>query len=242
MSDNEYAQRQLTKVLTRIEQAALQAGRAPDDITLIGAAKQQPLLTLGHYIDAGLKHVGENYVQEAVAAQQALASKTASWHYIGQLQSNKTALVAQQFDWVHSVDRYKIAQRLSQQRISQHQLSQQRPDRTPLNVLIQVDIDDEPSKGGVPVSQLMELCQQIADLPNLALRGFMVLPKAREGIEQQRQPFAKTRDLLGSANLAYGLAMDTLSMGMSGDLEAAVLEGSTMVRIGTDLFGPRQPN
>lgn len=229
MCDKEYAQQRFAAVTARIQKAAENANRSPADIRLIGAAKQQSVASVQSFLDVGLRHIGQNYLQEAIAVKQAIRPNDVDWHYIGLIQSNKTASIAAEFDWVHSVDRLKIARRLSKQRT--HEAN--------LNVLIQVDIDNETTKGGVPISDVLDLVGQVSELKRLNLRGFMVLPRARQGTEEQRQPFAQTRELLQRCNQKYGIEMETLSMGMSGDLEAAVLEGSTMVRVGTDLFGAR---
>lgn len=230
MSDKEYAEQQLSKLLTRINQAAQTADRDPKDICLIGAAKQQSHSRIAAFVNAGLKDLGHNYLQEALLNQTHTAERDdLNWHFIGHIQSNKTTTIANHFSWVHSVDRFKIARRLSEQRES----------KTVLNILLQVDIDNEPSKGGVAIDQAVDLCGQISQLENLKLRGLMVLPKARSNAAEQSKPFAQTRELLEHCNQHHGLAMDTLSMGMSNDLEAAIKEGSTMIRVGTDLFGSR---
>ena len=229
MSDKEYAIEQLARVVARIESAALKANRDAAKIRLIGAAKQQSVQTLASFISAGLQDIGQNYLQEAMTIKKGIDSSKLGWHYIGQIQSNKTADIANQFDWVHSVDRLKIARRLSAQRSI----------GTDLNVLLQIDIDDEPSKGGTPIAAVPELVEQLAGLERISLRGFMVLPKLRHSTNEQRTPFAKTRELLEHCNQRFGLHMDSLSMGMSADLEAAIAEGATMIRVGTDLFGAR---
>lgn len=229
MSDNEYAIQRLHAIRSRIAQAAKKAGREPAEITLVGAAKQQPAALAQKFVDAGLQDIGENYLQEGISKQQQVAGQALTWHYIGSIQSNKTASIAEYFTWVHSVDRLKIAKRLAAQS----------PTGSQLNILLQIDIDNEPSKGGAAVREVPTLCAAIAQLSGVRLRGFMVLPKLRRDHHAQREPFAQTRELMNSCNQQTGLEMDTLSMGMSGDLEAAILEGSTMVRIGTDLFGVR---
>lgn len=229
MSDNEYAELQLAKLRARIENAAHQAGRSPTEITLIGAAKQQHSDTLANFIQAGLTDIGENYLQEALVAKAYLANAKVNWHYIGQIQSNKTVNIAANFNWVHSVDRIKIARRLAAHATNPKSL----------NILLQINIDDEPSKAGTAITEVQELVQKISALETINLRGFMVLPKFTGNIDAQRGAFAKTREALEQCNQNLGLSMDTLSMGMSGDLEAAILEGSTMIRVGTDLFGPR---
>lgn len=229
MSDKEYAIRQFALLKARIQKAAAKAKRNPNEITLVGAAKQQTAETVQSFIDAGLHDIGQNYLQEAIEVQQCLQPNQVNWHYIGQIQSNKTSSIANHFDWVHSIDRLKIARRLSAQRNAD----------TPLNLLLQLDIDDEPSKGGVAMHAVADLVAQVSQLEHVSLCGFMVLPRARQDPTEQRQPFAKARELLALCNQKHGLHMQTLSMGMSADLEAAIMEGSTMVRIGTDLFGAR---
>lgn len=178
---------------------------------------------------AGCVHFGENYLQEAQAKQRILADLPLIWHYIGPLQSNKTRAIAEGFDWVHSVDRLKLAQRLSEQR----------PDaKGPLNLCIQVNIDDESTKAGVAPADVAALVRQVCGLPRLQLRGLMCIPHPWETEEEQRRPLAALRRLLEQLQ-QQGYPLDTLSMGMSEDLDAAITEGSTIVRIGTALFGQR---
>lgn len=232
--NQENTQQRLTHILRRIHDAALIAGRNSNDITLVGAAKQQPESIVTDCVEKGLKHIGHNYVQEAEQAQTYLKNLPICWHYMGQIQSNKTRQIATFFDWVHSVDRFKIAQRLSTHRLTQNsQLAES------LHVLLQINIDNEQAKAGAALKELDTLTQKIAALESINLRGFMVLPKPCHNLDQQRAPFAKARELLTLYNQRHGLKMDTLSMGMSNDLEAAIIEGSTMVRIGSALFGPR---
>lgn len=197
-------------------------------MTLIGAAKKQSAELCDEFCRAGLRAIGENFLQEGVARQQAMTQQEVQWHYIGRIQSNKTRPIAQHFDWVHSVDRLKIAQRFSAQKQGQE-----------LQLLIQLNVDDESTKAGVELSKAAELCAQIAELDEVELRGFMVIPQLQSEFSEQRKPFAVARETLEQVNQRYGLNMDSLSMGMSNDLEAAIAEGSTMLRIGTDLFGPR---
>ncbi len=229
MNDNDYAAQRHSAVQARINSAATEAGRPPHEVALVGAAKQQSTERVNAFVDAGLNHIGHNYLQEAIVMKERLPDQLAEWHYIGQIQSNKTALIAQHFDWVHSVDRFKIAKRLAQQC----------PPGKQIQTLIQINIDDEASKAGIKTHEAADICVQISELPNLKLRGFMVIPKAREDASQQRKPFAAARQLLAHCNQQHKLGLDTLSMGMSSDLEAAIAEGSTMVRIGSDLFGAR---
>jgi len=178
-----------------------------------------------------LLQLGENYLQEALPKLAALEAyrERVTWHYIGQLQSNKTRPVAEEFDWVHTVDRIKVAERLSAQR-SFH--------GPPLNVCLQIRLGDEPTKGGLPPEQAIDLAHAVSALPRLRLRGLMCIPPESSSHDEQRRHFAAMRHLLEALNGA-GFALDTLSMGMSGDLEAAIMEGATHVRIGTAIFGER---
>ena len=215
-------------VRQRIALAANQAGRNPQSVALIAVSKTKSADDIAQAWRLGQRHFGESYVQEAMQKQHVLAHFPISWHFIGPLQSNKTRYVANAFSWVHGVDRYKIAKRLSEHR------SEQLP---ALNICLQVNISQEPSKSGVLPAQLVELAGSINQLPHLNLRGLMTIPARTEDLEQQRRKFRELRilyDQLSEFNL------DTLSMGMSKDLEAAVIEGATLVRIGTDLFGTRK--
>lgn len=180
---------------------------------------------------AGMTRFGENYLQEALEKIEALQDLSLEWHFIGPIQSNKTRPIAEHFDWVHSVDRLKLARRLSEQRP---------PHLPPLNICLQVNVSGEQSKSGATLEELPALAREVASLPHLRLRGLMAIPAPAEGLEAQRQPFHHMHQALQQLN-AEGLELDTLSMGMSGDLEAAIAEGATLVRIGTALFGPRPP-
>ena len=231
MSNSDYVSQRLASVLNRIEHACKHSQRATNSVKLVGASKKQSIELIADFVDNGLHNLGENYLQEAIDKQNHMPKLNANWHFIGQIQSNKTKAIAQHFTWVHGVDRLKVAKRLSQH-IAELNAS-------PINILIQLNPDHEESKGGVTIDKASELCAQISQLDNISLRGFMMIPKAREDLSQQRAVFASARQLLENVNQAHGLNMDQLSMGMSGDLEAAIAEGSTMVRIGTDLFGPR---
>jgi len=222
-------------VSKRIAQSADQCGRDPSEILLLAVTKTRRSDEIRQAIDAGLTHFAENYLQEALEKISQLHDQQLHWHFIGPLQSNKTRSVAESFSWVHSVDRIKIAQRLSDQR----------PESMGhLNICLQVNIDDEPSKSGLKQDEVLPVALEVAKLPNLRLRGLMAIPKAEENIEAQQLAFAKLAQLREQINHVLSAEqleqMDTLSMGMSGDLEAAVLQGSTIVRVGTDLFGPRQ--
>ena len=199
----------------------------------MAVSKTCPAVSVRAAFDAGERDFGENYVQEALAKIGELADLRAAirWHLIGPLQSNKTREVAANFDWVHSVDRLKLAQRLSEQRP---------PELPPLQVCLQVNISGEASKSGVAPVDALALAKTVASLPRLRLRGLMAIPEAAADIESQRAPHRALRELMASLN-AEGLALDTLSIGMSGDLEAAIAEGATWVRIGTAIFGGRLP-
>jgi hypothetical protein len=209
--------------------AAIEAGRDPNTVKLLAVSKKQPLERLLAAAAVGQRDFGENTVQEGLDKIRATAEARLTWHFIGHLQSNKTRVVAENFDWVHTIDKPKLAKRLSDQRPSE---------LAPLNVCIQVNIDDEASKSGVSVDRLADLAAACAALPGIRLRGLMCLPAIREGFAAQREPFARLRELYDELR-QDGLPLDTLSMGMSGDYRAAIVEGATIVRIGTALFGER---
>lgn len=198
-------------------------------MTLLAVSKKQSEQSIRTAFAAGLRDFGENYLQEAEAKISALQDLAICWHFIGPVQSNKTRPIASLFDWVHSVDRLKVAQRLSEQRDSS---------LPPLNVCIQVNLSGEDSKSGVDLADVESLCQQVATLPRLRLRGLMTIPATETDFDQQRRQFAP---LAGEFHRLQGVFphFDTLSMGMSGDYEAAIAEGSTLVRIGTAVFGAR---
>ncbi|MGB1244574.1 MAG: YggS family pyridoxal phosphate-dependent enzyme [Porticoccaceae bacterium] len=221
-----------TSVQRRLQQAARDAGRNPEDILLLAVSKTRTSAQVRTAMESGLSSFGENYLQEAVEKIAQLSNSAISWHFIGPLQSNKTRQVAEHFDWVHTVDRLKIAKRLSDQRA---------PDMPALNVCLQINIDNESSKSGLSPEQAIEVANSVALLPNLRLRGLMAIPKPSTEPAEQRQPFARLRALLEEINtrLDNSQKLDTLSMGMSGDLEPAIYEGATIVRVGTDIFGPR---
>lgn len=219
----------LCTVRHRIAHAAVEAGRDPASISLLAVSKTFDAATVRSLAACGQRAFGENYVQEALAKQAALADLALEWHFIGPIQSNKTRQIAENFAWVHSVDRLKIAERLSAQR----------PPHLPcLDVCIEVNISGEASKGGVAPDELPALADAVALLPGLQLRGLMAIPAPTDDPAAQRTAFRQVRELYDALR-ARGHALDTLSMGMSADLEAAVLEGSTMVRVGTALFGER---
>jgi len=221
----------LAAVHERIARAAQAAGRDPHTVALLAVSKTFPAEDVRAAHAAGQRAFGENYVQEALAKLDALADLRGEleWHFIGPLQSNKTRPVAERFDWVHSIDRLKIAQRLSEQRPD---------DLPPLNVCVQVNVSGEASKSGIAPNEAADVARGVAALPKLRLRGLMAIPEPAGDVEQQRAPHRALRELFERLR-TEGLALDTLSMGMSGDLEAAVLEGATMVRIGTAIFGAR---
>ncbi|MEN0044813.1 MAG: YggS family pyridoxal phosphate-dependent enzyme [Pseudomonadota bacterium] len=219
----------LNQVRKRLQNAARVAGREPSDIKLLAVSKRHSVASIEAVAEAGQQDFGENFVAEGLGKIEALAARKLCWHFIGAIQSNKTRDIAAHYDWVHTVDRLKIARRLSEQRPE---------DRPPLELCLQVNVDDEPQKAGVRPAEVAELAEQVARLPGLRLRGLMCLPRVRSDPEAQREPFAALRRLL-EALQAQHAALDTLSMGMTGDLEAAVLEGATIVRVGTAIFGPR---
>jgi hypothetical protein len=225
----QFSPARLAAVHTRIEAAARRAGRDPGTVRLVAVSKQQPATAVAAAADAGQQDFGENYVLEAVEKIEALRGRPLTWHFIGQLQGNKTREVAERFQWVHTVDRARIATRLDAQR--PHHAGA-------LDVLLQVRLEDEPGKGGVPPAALPQLADVVSRLPRLRLRGLMCIPPPAADETARRGQFRRLRELLEELN-AHGHALDTLSMGMSDDLEAAVLEGATMVRIGTAVFGPR---
>jgi len=219
----------LQAVKARMAAAAQAAGRNPDGIALLAVSKTFPPEAIRQAAEAGQRRFGESYVQEALRKFEALADLDLEWHFIGPLQSNKTRAVAEHFAWVHSLDRLKAAQRLSAAR---------GPQRIPLQVCIQVNVSGEQSKSGVAPDQLGELAKAVAGLPNLRLRGLMAIPEPTDDVALQRRRFSELRQLKDSL-CAQGLDLDTLSMGMSGDLEAAIAEGATVVRVGTAIFGER---
>jgi pyridoxal phosphate enzyme (YggS family) len=222
----------ISSVKTRIEQSAISAGRNTDALQLLAVSKTRTSDEIKSAFSQGLNAFGENYVQEALDKIQSLESLPLEWHFIGPLQSNKTKQVAENFSWVHAVDRVKIAKRLNDQR----------PEHLgPLNICLQINIDNEPTKSGVMPDQACDIAISISQFPRLRLRGLMAIPLSRHDIESQRLPFKALRLLQEEINrqLDNSKKLDTLSMGMSGDIEAAIHEGSTVLRVGTDIFGPR---
>ena len=220
---------QVQEVRERVARAVAAAGRSAHSVTLLAVGKAQPLALLRAAADAGLTDFGESYLNEALEKVAALQDRALTWHYIGRLQANKTRPVAEAFAWVHAVDRLRVAERLSAQR-PHH--------APPLNVCLQVNLAGEASKGGVPPAQLAPLAAAVAALPRLTLRGLMCLPPQETDPARQRHWFAQLRALKEELN-GRGARLDTLSMGMSDDFEAAIAEGATIVRLGTVLFGPR---
>jgi pyridoxal phosphate enzyme (YggS family) len=223
----------LQEVKRRIDAAAIEAGRAANSVTLLAVSKTFPAVAVREAFAAGQRAFGENYVQEALAKMEALIDlrPQLQWHLIGPLQSNKTRAVAEAFDWVHSVDRLKIAERLAAQRPA---------GLPPLDLCLQVNVSGEASKSGVAPQELPALARAVAALPaaRVRLRGLMAIPEPVADPAAQRAPHRRLAELLHALN-AGGLALDTLSMGMSADLEAAVAEGATLVRVGSAIFGPR---
>ena len=208
---------------------AEQAGRSRDSVKLLAVSKKQPVAAVAEAAAAGQLDFGDNQVQEGIEKITEIANPGLTWHFIGHLQTNKTRAVAEHFSWVHSVDRLKTARRLSDQR----------PEVLgDMNVCIQVNIDDETSKSGLSPDETGDLAAAIMELPRIRLRGLMCLPAIRDEFEAQRVPFRRLREL-GDELRGNGLPIDTLSMGMSADFRAAIFEGSTIVRIGTAVFGPR---
>jgi pyridoxal phosphate enzyme (YggS family) len=219
----------ISKLLQRVRFNAEKSQRSERDILVLAVSKKRPAADIRAAHDCGLREFGESYVQEALQKMPELEDLDLTWHFIGPIQSNKTRAIASHFDWVHSVDRGKIARRLSEQRPR---------DMTPLQICVQVNISGETSKSGATLEELPQLVHEIAALPRLCLRGLMAIPAATDDTQLQRQSFARLRTALGQLQ-AIAPTMDTLSMGMSGDIEAAIAEGATIVRVGSAIFGPR---
>jgi PLP dependent protein len=217
------------EVRARMARAAAAAGRSAQSVTLLAVGKAQPLELLAAAADCGVTDFGESYLQEALSNMAALRTRALTWHFIGRIQANKTRPIAEAFSWVHALDRPKVAERLAAQRP---------PEAPPLNVCLEVNIAGEPSKGGLMPAELPDLAAAVARLPRLTLRGLMCIPPEESEPARQRAWFARLRGLRDDLNAA-GYSLDTLSMGMSGDFEAAIREGATIVRLGTVLFGAR---
>jgi pyridoxal phosphate enzyme (YggS family) len=218
----------LEDLRNRISAACAAAGRSENDVSILAVSKRHSIESIREAAAAGLRSMGENYVQEAIEKISQLGPEI-EWHYIGRIQTNKTRLIAENFDWAQTVDSEKIARRLSSHRPN---------NMAPLNVCLQIDIDGTGQHGGIPASSAQPLCKYIDELPRLKLRGLMTIPAPRNELDEQRQSFALLKGVYDDL-LANGFKLDTLSMGMTNDLEAAILEGSTMIRVGTALFGPR---
>jgi pyridoxal phosphate enzyme (YggS family) len=219
----------IAKLLRRVRLSAEKSQRGDSDILVLAVSKTRPAADIRAAHGCGLLEFAESYLQEALQKMPELEDLDLTWHFIGPIQSNKTRPVAEHFDWVHSVDRSKIARRLSEQRP---------PDLAPLQVCVQVNISGETSKSGAALEDLPQLVSEIITLPRLCLRGLMAIPAATGDTELQRQSFARLRTALQQLQ-SIAPDMDTLSMGMSGDIEAAIAEGATIVRVGTAIFGPR---
>jgi pyridoxal phosphate enzyme (YggS family) len=219
----------LAQVWHRIQQAERAAGRPDGSVRLLAVSKTKPVSNIISLAEAGQQDFAENYLQDALPKIQALQSRPLKWHFIGAVQSNKTRDIAAHFHWIHTVAREKIARRLSEQRPE---------NMPPLNICLQVNIDNQASKAGVGPEQAAALAGAVADLPRLRLRGLMCIPAPAADEAGQRRPFRALAQLQQQL-IDAGLELDTLSMGMSADLEAAIMEGATIVRVGTALFGPR---
>jgi len=219
----------LSGVREQIGQSCERYQRSPDTVTLLAVSKTKPAEALKVAWQAGQRDFGENYLQESLEKQEILKDLDICWHFIGPIQSNKTRAIAESFQWVHSVDRLKIAQRLNDQR-PKH--------LPPLNICLQINISEETTKSGITLTELPELAAQIAQMPHLILRGLMAIPAPADTQQEQRKPFAALQAALLELQADHP-QMDTLSIGMTGDMDAAIAEGSTMVRIGTAIFGAR---
>jgi pyridoxal phosphate enzyme (YggS family) len=219
------------QVRLQVQQALHDAGRADDAAMLLAVSKRHPASAIAELFQAGQCSFGESYLQEALDKQAELGELAIDWHFIGPIQSNKTRAIAENFSWVHSVDRLKVARRLSEQR----------PEGlADLNICVQVNVSNEASKSGFTLIELRDVVKEIAQLPRLRLRGLMAIPQRQHDPILQRQPFSALAKAQADLNASLGLNMDTLSMGMSADLSAAIAEGSTIVRVGTDIFGVRE--
>lgn len=230
---NHASQNTITKniitIRSQIAEAEQKYGREPGSVQLLAVSKTRPIEDIEVAFSENQRHFGENYLQDALPKIEAMTDPSVVWHFIGPIQSNKTRQIAENFDWVHGIERLKIAQRLNEQRDESI---------SPLNICIQVNTSSEESKSGVAPGQALELAKEISQLPNIKLRGLMTIPAATTNFEQQRQPFRLLRELKDEIT-AQGIELDTLSMGMTNDMEAAIAEGSTIVRIGTAIFGKR---
>ena len=230
-SQNTIAQN-IKMIRAQIIAAEKKYSRPPGSVQLLAVSKTRPIEDVEAALAESQIHFGENHLQDALPKIEAIDTSNIDWHFIGPIQSNKTRQIAENFNWVHGIERLKIAQRLSEQRPLELK---------PLNVCIQVNCSGESSKSGVTVEETLSLAKKVNDLPNLHLRGLMTIPASSNDFEQQRQPFRILRELKDEI-CESGIELDTLSMGMSNDMEAAIAEGSTMVRIGTAIFGQRTKN
>ena len=216
---------------SRIAEACRAVSRSVDSVTLLAVSKGQSSAAIDSAARVGIEHFGENFLQESLPKIESLKGRELTWHFIGRLQANKTRAVAENFAWVHAVDRIKIAERLSAQRPAH---------APPLNVCLQLHVGGEASKGGAEATEIAPLAMAIRDLPSIKLRGLMCMPPAETDIQRQREWFRETRQVFDYLN-ERGLGLDTLSMGTSVDFDAAIAEGATIVRVGTAIFGPRSP-
>jgi len=219
----------LEEIRNRVTVLEGRYGRSPGEVSVLAVSKTKPPEAVRAAAEVGQRDFGENHLQDALTKLDGLEDLDLVWHFIGPVQSNKTRVVAARFDWVHSIDRAKIARRLNEQRPE---------DLPPLEVCLQVNVSGEASKSGVEPDKVEELAGVVSEMPRLRLRGLMTLPHPCEDLEEQRRPFATLRGIKESLN-AGGLALDTLSMGMTNDMEAAIAEGATIIRIGTAIFGAR---
>ena len=227
-SQNTIAQN-IQSIRTHIADAEKKYARQSGSVQLLAVSKTRPIEDIQAAFNANQTHFGENYLQDALPKIRSLSEDVIEWHFIGPIQSNKTRQIAENFSWVHTVDRLKIAQRLSEQRA---------PEQKPLNVCIQVNTSGESTKSGINIEETLTLAKEISLLANINLRGLMTIPASTTDFEKQRQPFYLLRELKDEIQ-SQGIELDTLSMGMTNDMEAAIAEGSTMVRIGTAIFGQR---
>lgn len=220
----------IKSIRDQIKETAQKYARQPDSVQLLAVSKTRPIEDIQASFAENQYHFGENYLQDALSKIDNISESSIEWHFIGPIQSNKTRQIAENFNWVHTIDRFKIAQRLSDQRS---------PAQKPLNLCIQVNVSGESSKSGIHIEDTLTLAKDISLLPNIQLRGLMTIPAASNDFELQRQPFRLLSELKCEIQ-SQGIELDTLSMGMSSDMEAAIAEGSTIVRIGTAIFGARK--
>lgn len=219
----------LKTIRAQINQFEQKYNRTAGSVQLLAVSKTRPIEDVYAAFEENQRDFGENYLKDALSKIENISKNAAEWHFIGPIQSNKTRQIAENFHWVHTIDRIKIAQRLSDQRS---------PEQNPLNVCIQVNVSNENSKSGVNLKEALPLAKQIINLPNIKLRGLMAIPESTDNFESQRRPFYQLRELKEEMQ-SQGIELDTLSMGMTNDIEAAIAEGSTIVRIGTAIFGKR---